>query len=611
MKERNGVSDNRNEIDVLRRELELERQARLEAERISEEKSHAIHDLNQELHQLNEQLEVLVQERTMELSQARDAAVEANKIKSQFLANMSHELRTPLNAIIGYSEMLGEEAEEMGEAAFSDDLHKIHKAGQHLLTLINSILDLSKIEAGKVELYLETVDLHSLIAELVATVDPLMAANRNHLLLEGLDDCPDSIRSDATKLKQILLNLLSNAAKFTSDGTVTLSLASEQELDVPGIAFRVQDNGIGMTPEQAESVFLAFKQADASTTRKFGGTGLGLAISQNLCTMLGGKISVESELGEGSTFKVWLPLQSNGESMPGVSLASDISMLTIPQPEVPAGYASETSDEGSDLTNLIAANGVGTVLVIDDDPAMLGLMQRYLGQEEWTVTLAQSGREGLRLAKQLKPDVISLDVLMPGVDGWNVLTMLKNDPELAHIPVVMISMMDEQRLAYAMGAAEYVTKPVQRDRLIGIIEKYVQERQSHSVLVIEDDAITSDMMTKMLSKEGYNVIQADNGHHALSLLEQDAPHLILLDLMMPEMDGFEFLTVLRQHDAWRDIPVVVVTAKSITDEDRERLSGYAKNILSKSQLEREALLTEIRRLIELSGGSVKGVVEDG
>ncbi|MHA6480871.1 hybrid sensor histidine kinase/response regulator [Paenibacillus sp. strain BS8-2] len=601
-----------NEIEVLRRQLERERRARKDAEQIAELKTRELYTTNQELRMLNDQLEDKVAERTLELSKARDGAIEASQIKSQFLANMSHELRTPLNAIIGYSEMLKEEADEMGEVAFSEDLHRIHKAGRHLLSLINDILDLSKIEAGKMELYVEPFDLPSMIAELIDTVDPLIAAKRNKLVLDGLDGSIGTIRSDATKLKQILLNLLSNAAKFTTEGTVLLSIASEQTDSGLDIIFRVKDNGIGMTPEQAESIFVAFKQADTSTTRKFGGTGLGLAISQNLCNMLGGTIRVDSMLGEGSTFTVRLPLLADGSNHPFV--ASESTAFVTSRTEALHGDAKSSSSaksarpvQGEHLQHLSLSStqGVGTVLVIDDDPAMLGLMQRYLGNEDWSVTLAKSGQEGLRLAKQLKPDVISLDVLMPEVDGWNVLTMLKNDPELAHIPVVMISMLDEQRLAYAMGASEFVTKPVQRDRLIGIIEKYVPERHNRSVLVIEDDAITCDMMTKMLSKEGYRVLQAGNGQLALNLLRKEAPHLILLDLMMPEMDGFEFASALREHDQWRDIPVVVVTAKTLTEDERLRLSGYAKNIMDKGQLEKSRLLAEIHRLIDQSSGHTR------
>ncbi|MBH5318803.1 response regulator [Paenibacillus sp. GSMTC-2017] len=558
------------DIDVIRRMLEREKKARQAAERIAEEKTREIYYVNQELRQLNDQLEELVKERTIELSNARDEAIEANQIKSQFLASMSHELRTPLNAIIGYSEMLKEDMEMMGEAVFADDLNKIHSAGRHLLTLINDILDLSKIEAGKMELYMEQCNIASVIHDIVTTVRPLMEVNKNEIKVECTDG---SFKTDVTKLRQMLFNLLSNASKFTKDGTITLQVLFESVAGMPGIAFRVHDTGIGMTSDQLDQVFQAFKQADSSTTKKYGGTGLGLAISQSLCNMLGGNISAESVFGQGTTFTIWLPLLE--QTVPG---RLDLIMQ---------GDGKSATDEAR------------TILIIDDDPAMLRLMQHYLGNEEWNVQLAESGQEGIRLAKKLKPSIIALDVLMPGMDGWNVLATLKNDSELAHIPVVMISMMDEQHLAFALGASEFLTKPIYRDRLISILDKYIPERHSRSVLVIEDDVVTSDMMTKLLKREGYRVTRAGNGHQALQRLNQEVPQLILLDLMMPEMDGFEFVAAMREHEEWRSIPIVVVTAKSITEEDRQRLNGYVKNIVQKGHLDRKALMHEVRHLIAL------------
>ncbi|NQX66730.1 response regulator [Paenibacillus alba] len=555
------------DIEVLRRQLERERKARKAAEQIAEQKTRDIYYVNQELRQLNDQLEELVKERTIELSRARDEAVEANQIKSQFLANMSHELRTPLNAIIGYSEMLKEEADELGEQSFSDDLDKINTAGRHLLALINDILDLSKIEAGKLELYLETCDIPTMIHDVVTTVHPLIETNKNRVEV----DYPEgTMKTDLTKLRQILYNVLSNAGKFTKEGTIWFSAAYAMENEVPGVEFRVKDTGIGMTADQIGQLFQAFKQADSSTTRKYGGTGLGLAISQRLCQIMGGKITVNSEYGVGTTFSIWLPLLDQHFS------GANASLLESP--------------EGK-------SKGSSTVLVIDDDPAMLQLMKRYLSKEEWKVALATTGQEGIRLAKELHPDVISLDVLMPGMDGWNVLAMLKNDPELANIPVVIISMTDDKNLGYALGASEFLTKPIYRERLIYILDKYISERHSNSVLVIEDDLATSQMMTRMLEKEGYRVTRAENGQQALECVAQSLPQLILLDLMMPTMDGFEFVTELRKREEWRSIPVVVVTAKNITEEDRLRLNGYVKNIVQKGSLRREDFLQEISHLI--------------
>ncbi|WP_377516733.1 ATP-binding response regulator [Paenibacillus allorhizosphaerae] len=554
------------ELEVLRGQLEREKKARQAAEQIAEQKTREYLYANRELRDLNDQLEQLVKARTQELSQAHDEAVKANQIKSQFLANMSHELRTPLNAIIGYSEMLKEEVEEIGEQGFADDLEKINSAGKHLLSLINDILDLSKIEAGKMDLYLETCIIPNTINDILTTLNPLIEAGGNTMEV----DVPEgAMRTDVTKLRQILFNLLSNACKFTKKGTIRLSAAYELNGGTRGIRFTVADTGIGMTAEQMEHLFEAFKQADSSTTRKFGGTGLGLTISQKLCRMMGGDISVDSEYGQGTMFTVWLPAMTDEAAAP----------------EPAADHAA------------VYLKGTPTVLVIDDDAAALQLMQRILGKEEWTVALARSGQEGIRLARELHPAVICLDVLMPGMDGWAVLTALKNDPELTDIPVVMISMMDDKSLGYALGASEFLTKPVYRDRLLSILDKYLPEPDSNSVLVIEDDVTTSQMMTKMLEKDGYRVTRAGNGRIALQCVAQSVPHLILLDLMMPQMDGFEFVTELRKREEWRSIPIVVMTAKHITDEDRLRLNGYVKNIVQKGSFQREALLNEIRCLI--------------
>ncbi|WP_409344346.1 response regulator [Paenibacillus sp. MBLB4367] len=555
------------ELELLRRQLEREKKARKAAEEIAEQKTREIYYVNQELRHLNDQLEELVKERTAELSRARDEAIEANQIKSQFLANMSHELRTPLNAIIGYSEMLKEEAEELGEQSFIDDLGKIHTSGKHLLTLINDILDLSKIEAGKMDLYMETCDVSHVLQDAIATVKPLLEKGGNRL---EADIAGGEMRTDITKLRQIILNLLSNAAKFTSGGTIRITTEERAFAGKKGIAVRVSDTGIGMTEEQVASLFQAFTQADSSTTRKFGGTGLGLAISQRFAQMLGGSITVESELGQGTSFAVWLPLQ-----------------------EEVMHRMSEAGAEGAEG----AAEGACTVLIIDDDPAMLGLLQRFLSKENWTVAIAPNGPEGLRLAKELRPTVISLDVLMPGMDGWNVLTALKNDPETAAIPVIMLTMTDDRSLGYALGASEFLMKPIQRERLISVMDKYIPERMSDSVLVIEDDVTTSEMMTKMLEKEGFRVTRAGNGRIALDCVARAVPRLILLDLMMPEMDGFEFVAELRKREEWCSIPIVVVTAKTITGEDRSRLNGYVENIVQKGSFDRDALLREVRDLM--------------
>ncbi|QMV44111.1 response regulator [Cohnella cholangitidis] len=534
-----------------------------------QEKQNEIYIMNQELRALNGNLEALVAERTAQLEKAHDEAIQANLIKSQFLANMSHELRTPLNAIIGYSEMLKEEAEELGEPTFVDDLGKISKSGKHLLALINDILDISKIEAGKMDIYYESCALTELLNDVISTVNPLVEGNGNQLLTQF---AAGEMIVDVTKLRQILINLLSNASKFSKNGTITFEVHPQADQGRDGYLFSVTDTGIGMTPEQLGKLFQPFSQADSSTTRKYGGTGLGLAISQRFCHIMGGDISVESQPNQGSTFKFWLPASPSSEP------------ATADFAEFINGDKPEDSSQVS-------------ILLIDDEPINQQILRSYLSKEGWTLAFAETGQEGLKLTKELRPKVICLDILMPSMDGWSVLTALKNDPELADIPVVIMSLTNDKQLGYSLGASEFLTKPVQQDRLIAVMDKYISNRNEHSVLVIEDDATTSDLMTRVLQKEGYAVRQAHNGRVALESMAKEAPSLILLDLMMPEMDGFQFVEALRKREAWNRIPIVVVTAKTITSDDRLKLNGYVKSVIQKGSFDHRSLLTEIRQFM--------------
>jgi PAS domain S-box-containing protein len=521
-----------------------------------------------------------------ELLRAQRAAQAADRSKSQFLANMSHELRTPLNAIIGYSEILQEEAEEDGNAAYVPDLRKIHAAGRHLLALISDILDLSKVESGKLELFVEPIDVAVLLEDVATTVQPLVSRNGNTLVVRSADDV-GGMAGDATKLKQVLLNLLSNASKFTENGTITLDAervgAPSLDAERAGantLVFRVRDSGIGMTPDQCARVFDPFTQADASTSSRFGGTGLGLAITRRFCQLMGGDVTVESEPGTGSTFTIRLP--DRPPSHDDVAADDD---------DVAAALRAEVARPADD--NDVAP----LVLIIDDDTAARDLVSRHLAKEGFRVETAADGETGLRRARELMPDVITLDVLMPGLDGWTVLQRLKSDPALAGIPVVMISVLDEKPLGFSLGATGYLTKPVERQALGELLNRLLPRDANALVLIVEDDAATRDVLRRAVTAAGYRVQEAGNGRVGLGCIEQEVPALILLDLMMPEMDGFAFLDELRVSPAGHDLPVVVVTARDLTADDRHRLNGGVQYVLEKERLRGDELVARLRELV--------------
>jgi signal transduction histidine kinase/CheY-like chemotaxis protein len=501
-----------------------------------------------------------------ELLAARDQALEASRSKSVFLANMSHELRTPLNAVIGYAELIEEEMED--EGIDIPDLKKIQTSARHLLSLINDILDLSKIEAGKMEVYMETIDVAKMVAEIQTTVLPLAQKKENELVVT-CDPAIGAIRTDLTKTRQILFNLLSNASKFTEKGKVSLTVTREvRPGDQEVFVFRVADTGIGMTPEQLNKLFKDFTQADASTTRKFGGTGLGLAISRRFALMMDGDIVVSSVFGEGSTFTLTLPA-TVAKSAAGDKRGGDGAII-------PAGST--------------------TILIIDDDPTAREVLSRFLLREGYHVELAVDGKTGVEKAKRLRPHIITLDVMMPGMDGWTVLAELKADPLTADIPVVMTSMISEKNLGYALGAAEYLVKPIDRDRLVSVLGKYLRD-ESADVLVVEDEPNLREMMRRVLQRENIRVTEAENGKVALLRVKERPPKLILLDLTMPEMNGFQFLAELRKKPEWRTIPVVVVTAMELTPEQRASLNGDVQSILQKGAYHGEKLFAELRGLV--------------
>jgi signal transduction histidine kinase/CheY-like chemotaxis protein len=493
-----------------------------------------------------------------EIQQKSHQLAEASQHKSQFLANMSHELRTPLNAIIGVTEMLREDADALKQD--TEPLDRVLGAGRHLLALINDILDLSKIEAGRMELHLESFSLVPLIEDVAKTIKPMATKNGNRIVV----DCQSglgTIYADQIRFRQALLNLASNANKFTEKGTVTIA-AQAQPTE---ITTAVSDTGIGMTPEQMGKLFQEFTQASSTTASKYGGTGLGLAISRHFCRMMGGDITVESKPGAGSTFTIRLP-----------------RTVQIEQEHAePVHRTAEQTEEP-------------LILVVDDDATMRELVGRHLERAGFAVVAARGGQEGLRLVRELRPAAVTLDIMMPDLDGWTVLAAIKGDPALASIPVVLMSIIEEKNRGYALGAADYLVKPVDRTKLIATLTSICGSTAGRALLVDDDDMVRRGVR-QALDPIGWKVTEAENGRVAVDALTSARPDVIILDLMMPKMDGFEFLDELRGRPDWQDIPVVVITAKDLTAEDRDRLNGGVERIIQKS--DRDEMLRQLSRAI--------------
>ncbi|MBN1889040.1 MAG: GAF domain-containing protein [Thermoflexales bacterium] len=493
-----------------------------------------------------------------EQKQAAEKLREMDRLKTQFLANMSHELRTPLNSIIGFSRVILKGIDGPLTDMQKQDLTAIHTSGQHLLGLINDILDISKIEAGKMELSFEEVDFREVIKSVLSTGVGLVKDKPVELRQKTPDDLP-FVWADPVRSRQVLINLLSNAAKFTDRGSISIEAAAEARF----IRVNVRDTGIGIAKEKLDTIFEAFTQADASTTRKYGGTGLGLAISRRFIEMHGGDLWVESEVGAGTTFTFTLP-----RARPA-------------RPE-------EISEQATDVTP-----GKKIILAIEDEPSMVTMYRRYLEQHGYAVIGVSNSQQAIEMAQRLKPHAITLDILMPDKDGWSVIQELKQNAETRDIPVIIASILSEQGKGFSLGAADYLVKPITEEELLAALNR-LNGRPQTRILAIDDRPEDILLIRRMLEAHPRFVLsEAHSGKEGLEAVHASLPDLILLDLMMPEMDGFAVLEALKAEPVTRDIPIIVVTAKTLTEEDHHRLNDSTLALLSKGQFTEQDLLTDV------------------
>jgi signal transduction histidine kinase/CheY-like chemotaxis protein len=517
---------------------------------------------------MSDEVGALITARTSEMETSRDEARDANAEKTRFFANMSHELRTPLNAILGYGEMLAEDCEDLGYDDLLPDLKKITSAGSHLLSLINNILDISKIEAGRMELYLTSFEIESMIDTIKDVTGPLATPNDNGFVV-NLEDQLGSMNQDETKIRQCLTNFLSNGFKFTSNGTITLNVDTFIQDEIEMIRFAVSDTGEGMSEEGVSKIFREYEQAERSTSAKHGGTGLGLPITKKLAELMGGDVIVTSVLGEGSVFTLYLPRECAQEF-----------------DEVEEGNAIDKLEESEKV-----------VVLIDDDVPMHDLIRRTLSKIGLTLVGATDSEKGMQMVREMKPKMLLLDVLMPGRDGWSILKECKSDPDLADMPVIMVSQLSQDVLSKSLGADDYLTKPIDRNLFLETVKRLMGDASTEkNVLVIDDDADVRDLLSRMLKDAGWIAETAKDGKEGLEKLSTK-PSLIVLDLEMPRMDGFEFLEVYMQDfSAEERSPILVYSGKDLTDVQRELLEKNVAGMVRKDEVSMDELSSLVKKI---------------
>ncbi|MBE9505162.1 MAG: response regulator [Proteobacteria bacterium] len=534
-----------------------------------------------ELKGLYSGLEEKVRERTLELEASNKKLQKASKLKSEFLANMSHELRTPLNSIIGFSEVLydglyGEQNDRQKKY-----LDNIHKSGRHLLDLINGILDLSKIESGKMELSLSEFPLSVAVDEVRSIINPL-AGKKNITLSFSMEKEIDTIIADRLKLKQILYNLLGNAIKFTTEsGSVNVHVRKQEEF----LEFSVADSGIGIEEDAQDLIFESFRQVDGSHSRDYEGTGLGLTLTKKFVEMHGGKIWVESKIGKGSTFFFTIAMQ---QALPQGQ--EGVADYTVKPPAYLASQENTSNDPGQNKL----------VLVVEDNKDASHLISMYLKEGGYDVVKAFSGEDALKLAVELKPFAITLDIMLPKKDGWEVLKELKANELTTNIPVVIVSMVDNKELGYAMGALDTCTKPISKKGLLKILARHTFTTKvttgKISVLIVDDDPQCLELLSSILEPIGFTVIKASGGKKAIELARANNPDLMILDLMMPEVSGFDVVHEMKMNAKTREIPIMILTAKEVTEEDKKVLNGHIERIIEKATFNKEFLLKEMKSI---------------